>query len=353
MSQSDFRKQCESNYPNHSNKKLCQLPPQPHYGGYTAVNRPGAKPGDVFENVTLISFITDENSELAAVTRHACSCGIWAHKLISDEGGRPFELPRLMSHVYFVSACSPLYSEEGIKSEDEYKQEKDAKNVPSKSKENVDQENVLHKPDIRGDDCYLEPHKSVRYQCGDENRDCSREVAHGIAVTPRCAHLHYSAKPLPPMVCSDGQWNYVATCLSECGTNGNDYPRTLAPGKEVKISELPWHAGIYSKDFTPFKQICGGSIIATNLVLTAAHCFWSDVEKLKQPSRFAVAAGQLGRAWDYRGTGLEQKRDVWVLLCFCGSILAYQPTSFDCAAVYICFLEELALSVAGVLQPYT
>ncbi|GBP30582.1 hypothetical protein EVAR_76123_1 [Eumeta japonica] len=83
-SQSDFQKRCESNYPN---KKLCQLPPQPRYGGYIAVNQPGAKPGDVFENVTLISFITDENSELAAMTRHVCSSGAWAHKSISDSGG--------------------------------------------------------------------------------------------------------------------------------------------------------------------------------------------------------------------------------------------------------------------------
>ncbi|GBP30610.1 hypothetical protein EVAR_76153_1 [Eumeta japonica] len=86
-SQSDFRKRCESNYLNHSNKKLCQLPPQPHYGGYTAVNRPGAKPGDVFGNVTLISFITDGNNELAAVTQHTCFSGAWAHKSISDRGG--------------------------------------------------------------------------------------------------------------------------------------------------------------------------------------------------------------------------------------------------------------------------
>ncbi|GBP33232.1 hypothetical protein EVAR_5185_1 [Eumeta japonica] len=40
-------------------------------------------PRGIIINVTLTSFIADGNSQLAAVTQHACSCGIWAHKLIS------------------------------------------------------------------------------------------------------------------------------------------------------------------------------------------------------------------------------------------------------------------------------
>ncbi|GBP91717.1 Transmembrane protease serine 6 [Eumeta japonica] len=84
----------------------------------------------------------------------------------------------------------------------------------------------------------------------------------------------------------------------DCGRSGISTSTLTLGGTYAKEGELPWHAIVYTKDLKPFKQICSGTIIAPALVLSAAHCFWNDVEKLKPPSRFAVAAGKVHRAWN-------------------------------------------------------
>ena len=43
---------------------------------------------------------------------------------------------------------------------------------------------------------------------------------------------------------------------------------TIINGENVDITDFPWHAVLYF-DSTFY---CGGSLIATNAVLTAAHC---------------------------------------------------------------------------------
>ncbi|KAI8426731.1 hypothetical protein MSG28_014432, partial [Choristoneura fumiferana] len=59
-----------------------------------------------------------------------------------------------------------------------------------------------------------------------------------------------------------------------CGTPTPIADILIINGTRAKRGELPWHAGIYDKTFTPYKQICGGSLISTKLVtgwgLTAA-----------------------------------------------------------------------------------
>ncbi|KAG6465540.1 hypothetical protein O3G_MSEX015219 [Manduca sexta] len=61
----------------------------------------------------------------------------------------------------------------------------------------------------------------------------------------------------------------------------------------------PWHAGLYTKTSTPYKQICGGTVIAKNVVVTAAHCITQDPnDNMPAASQFAVAAGKIYRPWN-------------------------------------------------------
>nr|AAV91018.1 hemolymph proteinase 20 [Manduca sexta] len=77
--------------------------------------------------------------------------------------------------------------------------------------------------------------------------------------------------------------------------------------EEMRMS--PWHAGIYTKSTTPYMQICGGTLIAKNVVVSAAHCF-SESRQKPSVANYAVAVGKIYRPWnDAHDTG-AQKSDV-------------------------------------------
>ncbi|KOB63315.1 Hemolymph protein 14, partial [Operophtera brumata] len=69
-------------------------------------------------------------------------------------------------------------------------------------------------------------------------------------------------------------------------------------GHRVKRGQLPWHAGVYRRTVTPYQQICGGSLVSNNVVISA--------------SQFAVAVGKLYRPWD-NPVDQAQKSDVKVI----------------------------------------
>ncbi|GBP33273.1 Modular serine protease [Eumeta japonica] len=87
---------------------------------------------------------------------------------------------------------------------------------------------------------------------------------------------------------------------------GTDPPRDV--GRTPIDTDLPWHVGIYSKLENPYRQTCGGSIVAYNLVISAAH--WNSVEGLQPASRFAVGAGKVYGPWDDPRDNKAQKSDV-------------------------------------------
>ncbi|KOB72450.1 Hemolymph protein 14 [Operophtera brumata] len=156
-------------------------------------------------------------------------------------------------------------------------------------------------------------HATVEYRCllsgsAEGSRLCGAAEPAYTVVTPRCRPLHYSPTSLGYMECLDGNWNYVAkcvpgldssiTCRLDCGRVTPLGTKLVVGGKPVKRGELPWHAGIYQKISNPPMQICGGSLISKDVVLSAAHCFWSEKEKQLPASQFAVAVGKLANFQD-------------------------------------------------------
>ncbi|GBP76382.1 Modular serine protease [Eumeta japonica] len=209
--------------------------------------------------------------------------------------------------------------------------------------------------------CRLDYKTGVIYSCKkwrsvEFSTDCQLYEPNGAEVLPVCDTPDYrSNKDLPPMKCVDGNWNYTPACLPECGIKITERRiRRETPiepiasgGWRAQSRELPWHVGIYNKLYKPYMQICGGSIISAELVVTgwsystlrimketrkvfmehdeyvlsfhrvvaiqtirAAHCFWSDVEGLAPSSRFAVGAGKLYRPWSAPFDSDGQLRDV-------------------------------------------
>ncbi|OWR52542.1 pattern recognition serine proteinase precursor, partial [Danaus plexippus plexippus] len=96
----------------------------------------------------------------------------------------------------------------------------------------------------------------------------------------------------------------------KCGTITPEGIQLVIGGRSAKRGELPWHAGIYSKLFTPYMQICGGSLISTTTIISAAHCFWSDTKKLLPASEYAVAVGKLYRPYNEKHDADAEKSDV-------------------------------------------
>ncbi|KAG6460410.1 hypothetical protein O3G_MSEX011979 [Manduca sexta] len=82
----------------------------------------------------------------------------------------------------------------------------------------------------------------------------------------------------------------------------------ISRGRRVHSISPPWHVGLY-KVAKRHKQICGGSIVTTNAVLTAAHCF-SQGRDMPSPTDYAVAAGKLYRGWNNCRDTTAQKSQV-------------------------------------------
>ncbi|GBP76364.1 Modular serine protease [Eumeta japonica] len=120
-----------------------------------------------------------------------------------------------------------------------------------------------------------------------------------------------------------------------CGIYKEKSKTNIRGGRNVKKGELTSHVGIYSKLYTPYMQICSGTIIRADLVSTesnwlwvnnllAAHCFWKDMEGLQPASQFAVAAGKIYRPWSDSNDDVAQKSEASVIIMYRGGQTNFQ-----------------------------
>ncbi|XP_055377185.1 uncharacterized protein LOC129609277 [Condylostylus longicornis] len=104
-------------------------------------------------------------------------------------------------------------------------------------------------------------------------------------------------------------WDYYFgednDCDLVCGEIDKNYrprQRTLIHGgSETHNGFAPWHVAVYFNDTRrrTIKQICGGSIIHSNIVLSAAHCFYNiGAGKLNDASNYLIAAGKYYRKYE-------------------------------------------------------
>ncbi|KOB74658.1 Fibrillin-2, partial [Operophtera brumata] len=138
--------------------------------------------------------------------------------------------------------------------------------------------------------CELKPNPTVEYRClasvaNEAYRPCGSREPAGTIVNPICRQPnYYYAGNLYLMHCIDGRWNYIARCTPECGKLTPDGAQLVVGGESAKKGELPWHVGIYKKSFTPYMQVCGGSLITNKVVISG------QVEEIILPPRFQGTA---------------------------------------------------------------
>ncbi|XP_060881631.1 uncharacterized protein LOC132953091 isoform X2 [Metopolophium dirhodum] len=112
--------------------------------------------------------------------------------------------------------------------------------------------------------------------------NCSNLSIPDTIAIPSCkptyiAPIGIDAAPLELHCQSNGTWNkQLYSCNPYCGRVYIQNQVLVENGEKALVGTAPWNVGIYQlkqKNYN-YDLICGGSIIAPNLVITAAHCFW-------------------------------------------------------------------------------
>ncbi|XP_060837335.1 modular serine protease-like [Rhopalosiphum padi] len=112
--------------------------------------------------------------------------------------------------------------------------------------------------------------------------NCSNLSTPDTIAIPSCKSTHtvpngQEETPIELRCQSNGMWNnQLYRCIPYCGRPYANPQPLIENGKTAYFGSAPWNVGIYqlNKKNSNYDLICGGSIIAPNLVVSAAHCFW-------------------------------------------------------------------------------
>ncbi|XP_012281729.1 modular serine protease [Orussus abietinus] len=149
--------------------------------------------------------------------------------------------------------------------------------------------------------------KSVDISCTHQGTpvSCNVTVAPGTRASLACKHSYKLPVSDDPgyrevQCLPEGIWDRnVFRCLPECGISIPRGTPMVIHGFNAKLGIFPWHVGVYHWKGDFYEQICAGSLISHDLVVSAAHCFYDEAtDTVQDPSNFAVAAGKHFRDWD-------------------------------------------------------
>ncbi|CAH1101631.1 unnamed protein product [Psylliodes chrysocephalus] len=124
--------------------------------------------------------------------------------------------------------------------------------------------------------------------------NCNR-ATHGTTVSYDCrAYYEVPLTHRIPIVCNNGEWSSSSpVCQPICGKKVNTkFTPLIWGGNEVTDIIYPWVIAVYRKIGNTYKNICGGSLISRNLVLTAAHCVSDQYTDVIDSNKFFVAGGK-------------------------------------------------------------
>ncbi|XP_065210210.1 suppressor of tumorigenicity 14 protein homolog isoform X2 [Planococcus citri] len=147
-------------------------------------------------------------------------------------------------------------------------------------------------------------YRDTRISCDDNS------LIAGVRVIPTCKHL-YTYKDIYPtyreIKCGeDGKWDKTLfSCVPECGLPFDSKVKPLISYSTAEhFGDSPWHVAIYNENKM---LICGGTIITTKLILSAAHCFYNDATNTKlNAENYEVVVSKFTRTYTTKDNS-EQK----------------------------------------------
>lgn len=249
-----------------------------------------------------------------------CQDGKWDHIIVCSARNTTCSLPAFPKGGYFSVVDNPNFRKKAEILHLNYFCNAGSKLVGSQSLTCINGWWTAQPPKCISQ-CPLNKHSSVQYLClpksastQDGTKECEEMVEEGTVVQSVCRENYYHSGFFANMHCNNGEWDIVNFCSPQCGLITPEGEQMVLGGRSAKRGELPWHVGIYIKTTNPYKQICGGSIISRTVVISAAHCFWSQQlwgkQKQLPTSNYAVAVGKLYRPWNNLCDENAQKSDV-------------------------------------------
>ncbi|XP_071442334.1 modular serine protease-like [Hetaerina americana] len=113
---------------------------------------------------------------------------------------------------------------------------------------------------------------------------CDQPAPEGTVATYSCRQFYIPNENYPNRrsVCQNGAWSKeLLKCIPDCGKAVGEVTPLVVNGTAATYGEWPWQVALYVRigghNDVPisWEFQCGGSLVAENIVLTAAHCVWN------------------------------------------------------------------------------
>ncbi|XP_060535914.1 modular serine protease-like [Cylas formicarius] len=147
---------------------------------------------------------------------------------------------------------------------------------------------------------------------------CDKATA-GTRLTFKCSRFYEPPKgvKLNRYCLENGLWDGDRPeCVVVCGEQRVTAIPLLVDGKEIEAGEFPWTIAIYRKSPSgSYRNICGGSMLTQNLVLTAGHCVTDSKGRPRDTAIYKIAAGKYyNRYMDERDNKTVEYADIKTIL---------------------------------------